>query len=730
MTRKKVISKTKKDNMLQIKESMTNKIINIFKEHPFIAYNYKQVSKLTDIKKSASKKELVKDILENLYRKNILTKIKTGKYKLNPAHIKPYKKSCITGIVDMKKTGKAYIITEDLREDVFISANNTNCALDGDKVKVYLFPKRSGRKAEGQIIEIILRAKTKFVGIIKISKNLAFLIPDNISMPVNINIPLNNLKGAKNGQKVLAKITEWPKNSKNPFGKIIDILGYPEENDVEMLSILAEYDFPLSFSKNIEDKANKISSTISKAEILKRKDFRNITTFTIDPAEAKDFDDAISIRELKNNIWEIGIHIADVSYYIDENCLLDNEAYKRGTSVYLVDRVIPMLPEILSNNVCSLMPDKEKLCFSVVFEIKNFPDRTEIINEWFGKTIIKSNKRFTYEQVQKIIETEKETLSKEILTLNDLAHKLRKERFKKGALYFKSTEVEFKLDKKGKPIGIYIKEQKDSHKLIEEFMLLANKKVAELIGKKKINNFDKSEQKTFVYRIHNTPTPEKLEIFTKFVNKLGYNMNTDSKKNIASSFNKILKETTGKGEENMIEKLVIRTMQKAYYSTENAGHYGLAFSYYTHFTSPIRRYPDLIVHRLLYKYLQGEKSVNKKIYKKKCERCSEMETKADQAERSSIKYKQIEFLQDKTGQQFDGLISGVSKWGIYVEIVSNKCEGMIPIAELNDDFYYIDENNYCLIGQKKGNKYKLGDKIKITVKQADLRKRQLTFALA
>jgi ribonuclease R len=697
-------------------------VLNVFFKHPNVPLNYKQVSKAINIKDKADR-ELVLRQLDNLVKDKSLIEDKRGKYKLNPEKHAAYfpKKTYLTGVVDMKNTGKAYIITDEHFEDIFIGANNTGRALNGDTVKVLLFPTRSGRKTEGQIVDIIKRAKDQFVGIIQMSKYYSYLIPDNNSVPVDIYIPNNKTLEAKDGDKVLVKITEWPENSKNPFGEVIKVLGRPGENQVEMQSIIAEYGFPLAFPVNVEQDAAKIDIKISTEEISKRRDFRNIFTITIDPEDAKDFDDAISIQKLPDGNWEVGVHIADVSYYVKENSDLDEEAYNRGTSIYLADRVVPMLPEILSNNVCSLKPHEDKLCFSAVFKMT---DQAKVIDEWFGKTIINSDHRFNYEEVQLIIENKEGIHVDEILKFHELASLLREERFKHGSFAFDTEEVRFKLDEKGKPIEVYIKQQKDSNKLIEDFMLLANRKVATLIGKPA----EHVPPKTFVYRIHDKPQPEKLKIFTQLVKKMGYTMNDKSSKSIADSFNTLFENIKGKGEENMINQLAIRTMAKAVYSTENIGHYGLSFKYYSHFTSPIRRYPDLMVHRLLERYLKNQPSVDKNEYEDKCKHCSDMEKLATDAERASIKYKQAEFMLDKIGQVFDGHISGVSKWGVYVEIIENKCEGMVSIRDMADDSYYIDEDNFVVIGQYTGKRYRLGDKVKIKVKKILLNKKQIDFS--
>ncbi|MCF8298297.1 MAG: ribonuclease R [Saprospiraceae bacterium] len=714
--------KKSKKRSSKSKNSFVNTVLNVFVENPYKSFNFKQVSANLGISDVASR-ELVKNIISDLSTKKIILEEKKGKYKLNPEHFTEIiSGNSIEGIVDMKPTGKAYIIAEGLDEDIFIAANNTNKALHGDKVKVLLFPKRKGHKIDGQIVEVLERKRNTFVGTIQKSKKYAFLVPDNKTMHVDIYIHLDDLKGAQNGQKAIAKLIEWPKYSANPFGEIIDVLGDPGNNDVEMNSILAAHDFPLSFPKEVENDASKIKNIIPESEIKQRKDFRNIWTCTIDPFDAKDFDDAISLKKLKNGNIEVGIHIADVAYYVKPDSPIDKEAYQRGTSIYLVDRVIPMLPEKLSNFVCSLRPNEEKLCFSAVFELD---EKSKVLNQWFGRTIIKSDKRYNYAEVQSIIEGGDDAYKNEILELHQHASKLRELRFNSGSIAFRSQEVKFELDESGKPIGAFIKEQKESNHLVEEFMLLANRKVAEFIGKPNNNQ----NPKTFIYRVHDEPNPEKLQTFSEFISKLGYKISLSSRKSIAFSFNNLFKEIEGKGEENMIETIAVRTMSKASYSTDNIGHYGLAFKHYTHFTSPIRRYPDLMTHRLLDMYLSQKPSVNKEKYEEKCDHCSIMERNAISAERESVKYKQAEFLLDKVGEEFNGLISGVSKWGIFVQLDDNKCEGMVSLKDMIDDFYYLDDDNYCVIGQRYGHEYKLGDPVRIRVKRVDLQKKMMDFEI-
>ncbi len=697
-------------------------ILKAFAVNPFESYNYKQISaKVGAFDKVA--KDLVKATIQRMFEQKILIETQRGKFQLNSKYIDDdlLPQNYIVGTVDMKQTGKAYILPEDFEmEDIFIAPNNVKNSLPGDKVKVRLFPKRKGQKPEGQIVEVLQRARLRFVGRIQINEKMAFFIPDHRSIPVDFMIPLDELNGAQNNQKVLVEITEWHERAKSPFAKVVEVLGMPGENNVEMLSILAENDFPLSFPKEVEKEALKIPLAITSDEIAKRKDFRKVTTFTIDPEDAKDFDDAISFRKLENGNVEIGVHIADVSYYVPQDGAIDKEAYNRGTSVYLVDRTVPMLPERLSNEVCSLRPNEEKLCFSAVFEMN---EKAEVVQEWFGKTAICSDRRFTYEEAQNVIETGKGDYSKEILAVHKLANILRKERFNDGAINFESREVKFRLDENAKPIGVYIKEQKEANFLIEEFMLLANKKVAEHIGKKE----GSKAIKTFVYRVHDEPNPEKLNTFIQFVNKLGYKMKLGSRKKLADSFNNLFVNIEGKGEENMIETIAIRTMAKAFYSTENIGHYGLGFPFYSHFTSPIRRYPDLMVHRLLERYLHKGSSANVQFYEECCKHASLMEKKAADAERTSVKYKQAEYLSERIGQVFLAKISGVSKWGIYAEIEENRCEGMISLSSFVDDYYYLDEDNYQVIGRRFGKKYKLGDPIQIRVLRVDLAKKQMDF---
>ncbi|MDP2723058.1 MAG: ribonuclease R [Bacteroidales bacterium] len=705
------------------KNAMAGVVLSIFAENPFKKYNYKQIGHLIGITDKAGRSNLL-NLLDELTANKDLLVVKTGKYMLNPERLQALanKKKYVTGTVDMKNTGKAYIISEEGGDDIFVASSNVGHALHGDLVKVFLFPKRKDHKTEGQITEVIERRKDTYVGILETNKNFGFVIADSQNMPYDIFIQPDHLKNAKNGEKVIVKIIEWPEHANNPFGEITEVLGMPGNNDVEMKSILADNDFPLSFSSEVEAAAEKLDASISKEEIARRKDFRDTFTITIDPFDAKDFDDAISLKKLTEETWEVGVHIADVSHFVRPGTALDREAFERGTSIYLVDRVIPMLPEKLSNNVCSLRPNEDKLTFSAVFTLNK---KAEVTERWFGKTMIHSDRRFTYEEAQEIIETGKGEYNTEIQVLHALASQLRKKRFNGGSINFNSEEIKFKLDEKGKPIETYIKEQKESNHLVEEFMLLANKQVAEFIGKPEQGK----KVKTFVYRVHDEPNPEKLNTFVQFLKKLGYSLNVNSRESLAASYNSLFEKIQGKGEESMIETIAVRTMAKAEYSTDNIGHYGLAFPFYSHFTSPIRRYPDLMVHRLLEIYLNAGPSANKEVYEEMCKHSSDMERKAVQAERDSVKYKQVEFLLDKMGKVFDGKISGVSKWGIFVELNISRSEGLIRFADFDDDYYYLDEDNYRIIGRNSNKIYRLGDQVKVLVKNVDLEHRKLDFKL-
>lgn len=707
-----------------VKSTLTATILSHFGSNPFKPLNYKQVSKALSIQDKAGK-DLVHNILVELAAEGKLVEERAYRYTLSKEMLRQYaeKKELITGRVDMKNTGKAYVIPEGGGEDVFISANNTAQALHDDLVKVYLFPKRKNHKTEGQIVEIIQRNKTDYVGVISISRQFGFLVPDSSSMPVDIFIPREGLGKAENGDKVIVRITEWPEHSKNPFGEVVRVLGKPGDNNVEMQAILAEYRYPLDFPPEVEKEVQNADHGITKTEIARRRDFRDIFTITIDPVDAKDFDDALSLQKLENGNWEIGVHIADVSHYVKENSATDLEARERGTSVYLVDRTIPMLPEKLSNNICSLRPNEDKLCFSAVFEMDQ---QAAIINQWIGRTVINSNRRYAYEEVQTMIEGGEGDFKDQIMVLHELAVQLRQYRMNAGSINFHSEEVKFVLDDNGKPIDTFVKVQQESHMLIEDFMLLANRTVAECIGKP----HGKKKPKTFVYRVHDEPNPEKLNTFLQFIGKLGYSMNISSREKLVKSYNELFKAVEGKGEKNLVETIAIRTMAKAEYSTQNIGHYGLAFQYYTHFTSPIRRYPDLMVQRLIERYLfDNKESVSEQSCEETCKHASDMERRAAEMERESVKFKQAEYLADKIGKMFDGLISGVSKWGIFVELKQSKCEGMVRYNEMPGDYYYLDEDNYRVIGQSHGKVFRLGDPVTIRVKKVDILKKKMDFVI-
>ena len=694
--------------------------------------NYKQIAAKIKIFDKKGREE-VKQQLEKLINTKIVLKAGRGKYKLNSKYqdSKTTGKNYIIGRVEVKRSGMAFIIPqnnqngtleESTLDDIFVSDVNLGNALNNDIVKIVVYPVRKGKRLEGQVVEVVQRSRKQLVGTIQIRKGVAIFVPDNAILRRDVIIPNRDLRKAKSGDKVVVRIIDWKAGSRNPIGEVVNVLGKPGSNDVEMLSILADSDFPVSFPREVEEEAKNIPTEISEKEILRRRDFRSITTFTIDPADAKDFDDALSYEKLENGFHRVGIHIADVSFYVKPGSIIDSEAYNRGTSVYLVDRTIPMLPEVLSNNLCSLRPNEDKLCYSAVFDID---DNSKVHKEWFGRTVINSDRRYSYEEAQEIIESGNGDLSEEILQLHKLAQIFRKQRFDNNAITFDTEEVKFKLDEHGKPIGVYLKEQKEANWLIEEFMLLANRKVAEKIGKRRT----KQPENVFVYRVHDKPLDEKLNTFRNFVKKLGFELKTSSTKSFNSSLNSMLESQKGKPDYDMLSKLSIKIMARAVYTTDNIGHYGLAFSYYTHFTSPIRRYPDLMVHRLLDRYLENQPSVNKEQYEDYCKHCSDMERLAMEAERNSIKYKQAEYLSDKIGQEFEAVVSGISKWGVYAELKESKCEGLIPMRSFDDDFYYIDEENYTLVGLHKGKSLRFGDTIKVRVVAVDMVKRRMDFDL-
>ncbi|MFV8374232.1 ribonuclease R [Flavobacterium sp. LB1P71] len=707
-------------------KDFSDKILKILSQSANKAFNYKQIGAKLELDNTESRNQIIKD-LKILASQDKIIESEPGKYL-----VKAVSKDYYEGKIDMTGRKTAYFVCSDLEEDVFIPTNNLNHALDKDIVRVYVYNRRKGKRPEGEVIEVIERSKTDFVGVIDIQANFAFVSTANPKMYTDIFIPKDKIGEAEQGDVVLVHIEDWPARADSPFGSVIKVLGKPGEHDTEIHAILAEYGLPAEFPIEVETYAQKIDTSIEASEIAKRRDMRDTLTFTIDPKDAKDFDDALSFKKLENGNYEIGIHIADVSYYLEEGTILDDEAYQRATSVYLVDRVVPMLPEVLSNFACSLRPNEEKYTFSAIFEIT---EKSQVVNQWFGRTVIFSDQRFSYEEAQYIIETKDDVIPEEIsitgssyqvskeivsatLKMDELAKIFRKRRMADGAISFDKVEVKFNLDEAGEPQGVYFKVSKDANHLIEEFMLLANKKVAEFIGKQK---------KTFIYRIHDEPNEDKLIAMQTVIAKFGYKIDFRNKGDISKSLNALMEEVNGKKEQNLIDTLAIRSMSKAKYSTDNIGHYGLAFDYYSHFTSPIRRYPDVMVHRLLQHYLDGGKSADEETYETKCVHSSTMEGLATNAERDSIKYMQVKYMQDHQDQEFLGVISGVTEWGIYVEIIENKCEGMCRIRDIKDDYYTFDEKQYALTGATSGKLLQLGDEIYVKVKNADLVKKQLDF---
>ncbi|APA64290.1 ribonuclease R [Maribacter sp. 1_2014MBL_MicDiv] len=724
------MSKRNKKAKNHRKNEITKGIFTVLEKEPNKSFNYKQIAAKINITDAQDRNTLIKRLTQ-LKEKKRIQEVDRGQFK-----VLENTKTYYEGTVDLTGKGHAYIVVDGMDDDVFIPSNKLNKAFHKDKVEVFIYPRKKSKKLEGEIVRVLERYKTTFVGIVDMQKTFAFVRPTDFRMYTDIFVSKDKLADAKDGEKVLVEITDWPDDVDSPFGRISQVLGVPGEHDTEIHSILAEYGLPYSFPEDVQKFADGLDTSIKEEEIRKRKDLRNVLTFTIDPKDAKDFDDALSFQKLENGNYEIGIHIADVSHYLQKDTILDDEAYERATSVYLVDRVVPMLPEVLSNNACSLRPNEEKYTFSAIFELD---ENATIRNQWFGRTVIDSNERFAYEEAQHIIETGSGEIPEEIsiretaykvsdevveatLKMDELAKIMRDKRMDQGALSFDKVEVRFNLDENNEPVGVYFKESKDANKLIEEFMLLANRKVAEFIGKQK-------PKKTFVYRIHDDPDPDKLMALNGIVSRFGHKLDFKDKKSISSSLNKLLEDVKGKREQNMVDTLTIRSMSKAIYTIDNIGHYGLAFDYYTHFTSPIRRYPDVMVHRLLQHYLDGGKSANAEEFEKKCKHSSDMEYLASSAERDSIKYMQIKFMQDHKDEEFRGVISGVTEWGIYVEIISNKCEGMIRIRDIKGDYFIFDEREYAIIGERTKKKYTLGDEVNVMVKNTDLIKRHLDFAL-
>ena len=707
----------KKSNSKKALQQLDSLIADFVSRQENNTYNYKQVSHAIGASTPLQQRNVALRLVELAFNGDII-EVSPGKYK------SPQRTSEATGVFVRRSNGKNSVITDTDGETIFIAERNSMHALNGDKVRVNIAARRKGQETEAEVVEIIEKKEQTFIGTLKVDKYFGYLLTDSKFLATDIFIPKSKLKGGKTGDKAVVRITEWNDDSKNPAGEVLDILGTAGENNTEIHAILAEFGLPYKYPQAVEKAADKIDAGITDEVVASRIDMRDVLTFTIDPADAKDFDDALSFRQLPGGTFEVGVHIDVVTHYVQPDTIIDREAQKRATSVYLVDRVVPMLPEHLCNGICSLRPDEEKLAFSVIFEMTS---DARVLNSKIARTVIKSNRRFSYEEAQSVIETGMGDCVEAITTLDGLAKILRKERYEDGSVDFDRAEVKFDITPEGKPTGVYFKVSKDANKLIEEFMLLANRTVAAFIGKKK----DKRHKaKAFVYRVHDQPDAQRLADLAAIARNFGYKVKSaGTPREINRSINKMLAEVKGRGEENYLATLAIRSMAKAVYSTDNIGHYGLGFEYYTHFTSPIRRFPDMMVHRLLERYMAGGRSVNLQKLEDQCKHSSEMEQLAANAERASIKYKQVEYMQDHLGETFSGIISGVTEWGLYVELNDNLCEGLVPMRDLADDFYDFDEKNHCLVGRRHNNRYRLGDNVDVRVARADLEKKQLDFVL-
>jgi len=693
-------------------------ILSLLREFPNNKFSLKHLASASGGATKEGRRETLA-VLDRLYDEGIVEECAREKYRLTRRHLPRYE-----GRADMTASGSLYVRAEGLESDIFVNQRNTANALDGDRVEIVVMHRGHNGKLEGEVTRIVERSRKPYVGVAEVGAHQIFVRADSRKMPMDIYLSKRENPGVREGEKVVVRIVDWQPGSKSPVGELVEVLGMAGQNDTEMHAILSEYELPYRFEPEVEHAAETIDGRITEQEIAARRDFRATTTFTVDPADAKDFDDALSVRRIRDGVWEIGVHIADVTHYVRPHSVIDDEAVERGTSVYLVDRTVPMLPERLSNELCSLRPHEESLCFSAVFTLD---ENLEIRDEWFGRTVIYSDHRFSYEQAQQVIETGRGEYAEEITTLNRLAEGLRRERFRHGAIAFERDEVRFKLDEHGHPIGVYVKEQKEANRMIEEFMLLANRRVAEFCGRRMQNG--RRVQRTMVYRVHDEPNEEKLTRFREFITRFGYSFRASKGRAVAKQMNRLMGEVHDRPEANAITTLAVRSMAKAFYTTDNIGHYGLAFPYYTHFTSPIRRYPDMMVHRLLAHYLAGGKSADKHSLEEMCAYASDREIVASEAERASIKYKMVEFMRDKIGQEFDGCVSGISEWGIFVELNDTHVEGMAFLRDIEDDFYRFDEARYEVVGRAHGRTFTLGTPVRVRVKSADLRRRTLDFEI-